>query len=139
MTPIEIFFKTYEQGANTFDPDLVTAQYADSFLAADPNGAQCMRNDDAFRKAFPERKAFFRKIGFKSAKVLGIQESPLDANYTAAKVHWLMVFEKDPGRPREFRFFITYMLFGHGEGMRIVFYLSHEDEQKAMRDGGLID
>ncbi len=138
MTKIEQFFVHYEQGANSFDPDIVTSKLSDCFMGGDPNGVVCIQNDDAFRKAIPQRKAFFQQIGFRSAKILELIETPLDGRYSMAKVHWHMIFEKDLGRPLDFKFFITYFLFDQGAGPKVVFYISHDDERKTMRDAGLI-
>jgi hypothetical protein len=138
MTKIERFFTRYEEGANSFDPDIVTSQFSDCFMGGDPNGVACVQNDEAFRKAIPDRHAFFQQIGFRSAKVLNVTETQLDDRYTMAKVHWHMIFEKQPGNLLEFKFFITYFLFDTGTGPKVVFYISHDDEQKVMRDAGLI-
>lgn len=138
MNGIDQFFARYEEGANTFEPDLVLSAFTATFMGADPNGAVCIQNDAAFRAAIPERKALFAKIGFKSASILDIQKTRLDDRYTMAKVHWHMVFEKVAGKPQDFRFYITYFLFDAGNGPKVVFYISHEDEQKVMREAGLI-
>ena len=138
MTKIEEFFAKYEEGANTFEPDLVVSQFADSFMGADPNGVICGVNDDKFREAIPLREKFFRQIGFRSAKVLEVAETPLDERYTMAKVLWRMVFEKEQGHVGEFEFYITYFLFDPGPGPKVVFYISHDDEQKVMQEAGLI-
>ena len=138
MTTIEQFFVRYEEGANSFDPDLVTSQFMASFAGGDPNGVVCIQNDEAFRKAIPERQALFQQIGFKSAKILSVAETPLDERYTMAKVHWHMVFEKEPGHPLDFKFFFTYFVFDPGTGPKIAFYISHDDEQKVMQEAGLI-
>lgn len=135
---LQSFFERYEEGANTFDPDLVVSEFAPSFMAADPNGAACANNDEEFRKAIPERKAMFEQIGFKSAKILSMEPTQLDERYTMAKVHWHMIFEKDKGHPLDFRFYITYFLFDDGKGPKVVFYISHEDEVKTMQEAGLI-
>ena len=138
MGRIRDFFARYEEGANTFDPELVASHYTDPFMGAVPAGVKCLRNDAAFRKAIPERQAFFRQIGFRSARILDLAESPLDDRYTMVKVHWQMVFEKTPGQPQEFRSYITYFLFDPGSGPRVTFYISHDDEQDVMREAGLI-
>ena len=65
-------------------------------------------------------------------------QTPLDERYTMAKVHWQMVFEKDPGNPLDFKFYITYFLFDPGTGPKVVLYISHDDEQKVMKEAGLI-
>ena len=138
MTEIEQFFTRYEEGANSFDPDVVTSHFTASFMGGDPNGVMCIQNDAAFRQAISARRAFFKQIGFRSAKVLSVAETPLDEQYTMAKVHWHMVFEKQPGVPLDFKFFITYFLFDVGVGPQVAFYISHEDEQRVMREAGLV-
>lgn len=138
MEKIEEFFARYEEGANTFDPDLMTSLYTAEFMAGDPNGVSCGRNDQALRDAFIQRKEFFRQIGFKRAKILQVEATPLDEKYTMAKVHWHMTFEKQPGHPRDFKFFITYFLYDPGTGPKAAFWISHDDEQRVMKDAGLI-
>lgn len=49
-----------------------------------------------------------------------------------------MIFEKQPGHPLEFKFFLTYFLFDSGSGPKVVFWISHDDEQKIMQEAGLI-
>lgn len=138
MKKVEKYFASYEEGANSFDPDLMTSLYTAEFMAGEPNGVSCGRNDQSLRDAVIQRKAFFQKIGFKRAKILDIESTPLDEKYTMAKVHWQMTFEKQPNHPLDFRFFITYFLYDPGSGPKAAFWISHEDEQRVMREAGLI-
>jgi hypothetical protein len=138
MASVEEFFARYEEGANSLDPELMSSLYAAEFLAGDPNGVSCGRNDQALVGAFVKRREFFQSIGFKSAKILNITPTSLDEKYTMAKVHWHMTFEKQAGRPLDFKFFITYFLYDAGSGHKAVFWISHEDEERVMREAGLI-
>lgn len=138
MAKIEEFFARYEEGANSFDPDLVSSLYTAEFMAGDPNGVSCGRNDQALREAFIRRKEFFQQIGFKHARILNIEATPLDEKYTMAKVHWHMTFEKQLGHAFEFKFFITYFLYDAETGPKAAFWISHDDEQRVMREAGLI-
>ena len=138
MTTIEEFFARYEEGSNSFDPDLMSSLYTAEFMAGDPNGVSCGRNDQALRQAFIDRKELFQKIGFKRARILHIEATPLDEKYTMAKVHWHMTFEKQHGHPLDFKFFITYFLYDQGTGPKAAFWISHDDEQRVMREAGLI-
>lgn len=67
-----------------------------------------------------------------------MQATPLDGKYTMAKVHWRMTFEKQPGHPLDFEFFITYFLYDAGTGPKAAFWISHDDEQRVMREAGLV-
>lgn len=138
MGKLEEYFSRYEEGANSFDPDLVCSLYTTEFMAGGPGGVSCGRNDQSLRDAFIQRKELFEKIGFKRAKILDVDATPLDDKYTMAKVHWRMTFEKQSGHPLDFEFFITYFLYDAGVGPKAAFWISHEDEQRVMREAGLI-
>lgn len=138
MNKIDEFFAGYEKGANTFDVDLVTSQFTRSFMGADPTGVICGTNDDTFRQAILERKEFFAQIGFRSARILGKQVTPLDERYTMAKVHWHMTFRPEGREQLDFLFHITYFLFDDALGPKVAFYISHESEQQVMREAGLL-
>lgn len=135
---VQRFFERYEEGANTFAEAVILEGLAHSFMGADPNGAQVFEVNDEFRKAIPRRRQFFQSIGFLSAHILGVEQSQISADYILAKVRWEMIFEKD-GRAHDVRFVITYVLHdAGGADLKVVFYVSHDDEQKAMREAGLI-
>lgn len=138
MTKLRKFFNAYEHGVNSFDVDLLSAQFQEAFMGADPNGVFCYRNDAILREAIQQRRDVYEQMGFKFAEILSIADTPIDEHYTMAKVHWRMVFEKIKGQPREFKFFITYFLFDSPQGLRIVFFIAREDEQKVLRDAGLL-
>lgn len=138
VSKVDDFFERYVEGANTFAPELMASLYTPEFLAGEPSGVSGGRNDASLRDAFAQRKALFEKLGFRRAKVLKVDATPLDARYTMAKVQWQMTFEKEAGKPRDFVFFITYFLFDDGTGPRAAFWISHEDEERVMRDGGLL-
>lgn len=138
MKKVDEFFARYEEGANTFDADLMLSLYTEEFMAGDPNGVSCGRVDQALHDTFSQRKEFFQKIGFKRARILHVEATPLDENYTMAKVNWHMTFEKQPGQPQDFKFFITYFLYDAGDGPKAAFWISHDDEQQVMREAGLI-
>ena len=118
MKKVQDFFTRYEEGANTFDPELMGSLYMAEFMAGDPNGVSCGKNDESLKASFVKRKIFFGQIGFRQAKVLSVDATPLDQQYTMAKVHWQMTFEKESGHPLHFKFFITYFLFDSGAGPR---------------------
>lgn len=138
MGAIEEFFARYEKGSNSFDPDLMSSLYTAEFMAGDPNGVSCGRNDQELRESFVKRKEFFQQIGFKRARILHVEATSLDEKYTMAKVHWHMTFEKQQGHPLDFKFFITYFLYDQGDGPKAAFWISHDDEQRVMREAGLI-
>lgn len=138
MSRIDDFFARYEEAANSLDPELSASLYTAEFMAGDPAGVSCGRNDQTLRDAFARRRTFFRQIGFKCARILHVAATLLDERYTMARVHWQMTFEQQPGHPRDFRFFITYFLHDPGDGPKAAFWISHDDEQRVMREAGLV-
>lgn len=137
MNKVRKFFAAFEEGVNTFNPDLVSSQFVASFMGADPNGVSCYRNDDSLRAAISQRRELFTQMGFRFAEILSVADTPIDEHYTMAKVHWRMIFEKVKGQPQEFKFFVTYFLFDSPDGLRIAFYIAREDEEKVLREAGL--
>lgn len=69
---------------------------------------------------------------------LHVEATPLDDKYIMAKVHRHMTFEKQAGHPLDFKFFITYFLYDPGDGPKAAFWISHDDEQRVMREAGLV-
>jgi hypothetical protein len=137
-TKVKKFFDEYERGANNFDPELVRSLFVANFMGADPNGVVCIPNDDKFRDAIVQRRDLFKQLGFQCAEILHLTETRVDDKYTMVEVHWHMIFEKEPGKEQDFKFFITYFVFDSAEGLKIVFYISREDERKVMREAGLL-
>ena len=138
MNKLRRFFTAYEHAVNNFDAESISAQFVESFMGADPNGVFCHRNDASLKEAVAQRRDIYAQMGFKFAEVLSLAETPIDEHYTMAKVHWRVVFEKIKGQPQEFKFFITYFLYDSGDGLRIVFFIAREDEQKVLREAGLL-
>jgi len=138
MTAIREFFARYEDGASSFDPDLVCSQFTAQFMGGGPDGVACFKNGDDLRAWTENRRSSFQEIGFRCAKIMDLEETPLDDHYTMARVQWNMVFEKEPGHSLDFKFYITYFLFDSGSGPKVAFWISHEDEQKVMQEAGLI-
>jgi hypothetical protein len=41
-------------------------------------------------------------------------------------------------RPIDFKFYVTYFLLNKDDSLKVVFYISHGDEQKALQEKGLL-
>lgn len=132
------WFRDYAEAVSRFDADRVSRQYADCYVEAGPGGSHCIRNDETFRKALRQKREFMSGLGFKSAKAVSVVDSRLDQNYSMVKVHWRMEFENKPGRRIDAEFDNTYFVRHEGYDARVVCYISHQDEEKTMRDLGLL-
>jgi hypothetical protein len=134
---IKMFFEGVEQASNTLDLDLIDAQYADQFIFADPNGTRVVEKQK-FLAFLPQRREFFKSLGHQSTKVLSLDETQLDDQYTMVKAHFLMQFQKTPGQSTEANVDSTYILFMKGDLPKIVMHIEHEDLREAMQARGLL-
>jgi hypothetical protein len=134
---IKMFFEGVEQASNTLDLDLIDAQYVDQFIFADPNGTRVVEKQK-FLAFLPQRREFFKSLGHQSTKVLSLDETQLDDQYTMVKAHFLMQFQKTPGQTTEANVDSTYILFMKGDLPKIVMHIEHEDLREAMQARGLL-
>jgi hypothetical protein len=134
---IKEFFEGVEQASNTLDLKLIDSQYADQFIFADPNGTRVVEKQK-FLAFLPQRQEFFKSIGHQSTRVLSLDETQLDEQYTMVKAHFLMTFQKSSGEIAEAKIDSTYFLFMKGETPKIVMHMEHEDLREAMQRRGIL-
>ena len=134
---IKKFFEEVELASNTLDLRLIDSQFADQFIFADPYGTRIVEKQK-FLSVLPQRREFFKSLGHQSTKVLSLEETRLDDQYTMVKAHFLMRFRKASGEVVEANVDSTYFLFMKGESPKIVMHLEHEDVKEAMQARGLL-
>src|ERR1700757_4606158 len=122
---IERFFRAFERSSDSGDIPALLPQFADTFMAGGPQGAQCIRSAD-FAVALPKRKQFFDSLGCQSTALLSLEENRLDARFVMAKTRWRMTF----ARGDEMKDVLADSIFivdTAVEGFQIVFYLANQD------------
>jgi hypothetical protein len=134
---IRVFFEGVEQASNTLDLNLIESQYADQFIFADPYGTRVIEKQK-FILVLPKRQGFFKSLGHQSTKVLSLDETPIDDQYTMVKAYFLMQFQKTSGQTTEAKIDSTYILFMREDAPKIVMHIEHEDLQEAMLARGLL-
>jgi len=134
---IKKFFEGVEQAGNVLDLKLIDSQFADQFIFADPSGTRVVEKQK-FLAFLPQRQEFFKSIGHQSTKVLSLDETKLDDQYTMVKAHFLMTFQKQTGQTMEAKVDSTYFLFTKGDTPKIVMHMEHEDLKDAMQTRGLL-
>ena len=68
---VEAFFRQFELNNNKSDFSAAVSQFADTIMAAGPQGAQCVRASD-FAHALPKRKQLFENFGCRSMQLLSL-------------------------------------------------------------------
>jgi hypothetical protein len=133
---VEKLFAEYEKAFAALDLNRTAEFFADSFISAGPNGT-ITRSKTEFLKEAHKAADFYRSIGQKSAKILSLAEAPISEQYSMVKVHWGVTFQKTGDRLIEFD--VSYLVQKIGDQPKIILFIAHQDEQKAMRDLGLLE
>ena len=132
MEEIEIFFRNFEKYSNLNDADGLASMFADSFLNADHSGTRVVQARD-LRMFIPKRKQVFESIGYKSTKLVSVNQTKLDDRYILVRAEWRFEFDRDDVTVPS-----TYIVENSGGSLKIVFYLAHQNIMAVLKDRGLL-
>ncbi|MDD1653362.1 MAG: hypothetical protein LUQ64_02330 [Methanomicrobiales archaeon] len=118
------------------DVEGTAAAFADCFMAANPQGVACGKNDSQFRAMIPQGWEFYRRTGMTSMAITSLQVTPLDEFHAMVKVCWDSRYRRPGGQEEQIVFNVCYLLQILGETPRIFAYVTG-DEEKALREKGL--
>jgi hypothetical protein len=130
------YFQRYARVALGPEPEKLADFYETSFLVAGPKGGAAFKNDEAFLAWLRELHAFNVKTGMASMTPGGVGEAAVGAGYSLVTVTWAATFQRTGDVP--IRFAISYLLRESEAGRKIAAYVSHEDQEDAMRAQGLL-
>lgn len=130
------FFESFARQSSSNDTQTQVAQFADTFLAAGPQGAKCVRAAD-FAQALPKRKQLFDSLGCQSTTLVSLEETPLDARYVLARTKWQMTFSRSNGELEEVLADSTFIVDTAADEFRIVLYLANQDIMQVLKDRGI--
>jgi hypothetical protein len=136
-TPIRRFFQTYARYSDAGDIPAIVSQFAETFMAANPNGAQCVRAAD-FALALPKRFQLFKDLGCESTSLVLLAETTLDNRFVMAETRWRMTFRREHQEPVEALADSLFIVNTGGQSLKIVFYLAHQDYTVMLRKSGLL-
>ena len=133
-TSVEEFFRRFEHN-NKNDFSAAATQFADTFMAAGPQGAQCVKASD-FVLALPKRKQLFESLGCASMQLVSVDAHSLGDRYSMAHTRWKVNFTEDaPSMPATF-VESTFVVDTGGERIQIVLYLAHQDIVAILKERG---
>jgi len=134
-TSVKKVFSEYEKAFSALDMKKSAEFFADTFISAGPNGTITNSKKELLESG--EKAAdFYRSAGQNSAKILSLDESPITDQYSLVKVHWGVTFRKTGDKPIEFD--VSYLVQKTGKEPKIILFIAHQDEQKAMQELGLL-
>jgi len=125
-TTLTRFIQAYEQNGTSGEVSTAAQQFADAFVAAGPNGAQCVRNVD-FAAALPKRKQLFEQLGYQSSELIDIQESWFDTRYALVKTRWRFLFRSPSDEIEAIEAASSFLVDTGREPFQILLYLAHQD------------
>jgi len=132
---VKRLFEEYEKAFSALDIARSAMFFADTFISAGPNGTITNSKTELLKSA-SQAADFYRSVGQKSAKILSLDEQPVSEQYSLVKVHWGVTFEKTGEKLTEFD--VSYLMQKIGPEPKIILFIAHQDEQKAMQELGLL-
>jgi len=134
---LDQFMATYERNTASDDPAAVVAQFADTFLAAGPDGSVVIPAA-AFAQKLPLRKQHFDNAGLRFTRLIARRDTPIGERYVLVDTQWQMDFAP-PGKPAVTLTPQSSFLIDMGAPQpKILAYLSHQDIFKLMEDSDLV-
>lgn len=131
---LDTLFKQYETAFDKLDLKTISGYYADSFISAGPKGV-IAESKKEFEEKAEQAVDFYRSVGHRSARIISKRVMPICDKYSMVVVRWGVTFEKTGAKITEFD--ISYIIYETDEP-RIILFISHEDEEEAMKKLGLL-
>jgi hypothetical protein len=135
-TAVARFFQTYQLHNSSGDIPEIVSHFADTFLAAGPQGAKCVRATD-FALALPKRKQLFESLGSQSTALVSLQETQIDPRYVLAKTSWQINFTRH-GNTQNIVVDSTFLIDTGVDDFKILLYLPHQDIMQILKDRGIL-
>lgn len=136
-TPLAQFLRKFELASASNDVSASVALFADTFMAASPQGAQCVRAED-FARALPKRIQLMQSLGCQSTSLVSFSETMLDERFAMAETRWRMAFGRESQPVQEAFADSLYIVDMAGEAPRIVFYLAHQEFMAMLKSSGIL-
>jgi len=131
---LDTLFKQYETAFNKLDLKTIANYYADTFISAGPKGT-ISQSKKEFEEKARQAADFYRSVGQNSARIISKRIMPICNEYSMVVVRWGVTFDKTGAKPVEFD--VTYIVQETGADPKIILFISHEDEEAAMKKLGL--
>jgi hypothetical protein len=139
---IDSFFETYEKRfTDALESEKVDIEghaeaFADCVVGANPQGVQCLKNDDGFKANIPTLYKFYKSIGIKSMRLLSKDITVLNEYHSLVKTHWVTQVTKKDNSTIIIEFDNFYLVQVLNDKVKIFAFIT-DDEQKVLREHGI--
>jgi hypothetical protein len=134
---LDQFLLTYERNAANVHPEAVAAQFADSFIAAGPEGSAII-SGKLFAQKLPQRKELFQRAGHRSSRLVSRRDIPIGDRYVVVDTRWEMDFAPDGQPGTSLNVGSVFLIDMGGPEPKILAYLTHQDIFRLMQERGLL-
>ena len=131
---VRSFFDAFTEASDELDVAVLGELFAETFLAADPGGAQPVPRE-LFLRALPRRAELFAAAGISRVVLEDLRHEALDDAYVLARTQWRGERAGTGGPPAPLRLASSFLLRRDGDRLRVVLYLNHQDLGKALSSG----
>jgi hypothetical protein len=132
---VKKLFAEYERAFNALDVEKQVPLFAEHFISAGPQGSISLGRDE-FAMMASKASDFYKSVGLTSAKILSMDETAISNEYSMVKVHWGVIFKKTGNKLIEFD--VTYFIQKTGPDPKIIMFIAHQDEERAMKELGVL-
>jgi len=94
------------------------------------------REETSLRRWQVKLQSFYKSVGQTSARIITMSDTSISTEYSMVRVRWGVTFRKTKDKLIEFD--ITYFIQKTGPEPKIIMFIAHEDEEKAMKELGLL-
>lgn len=130
---VQGFFEQFEAHSTKGEFEAAASMFAETFVAAGPDGSQAVRARD-FALALPKRRKRFEEMGCRRSTLLSVTAKKLDSRFTLAETRWQMEFGPGPVEVSS-----SFLLDTGEKDWKIVLYLTHQDLMATLKEQGILE
>ena len=121
----EALFRAFEQYSNSMDMDGFSSLFAESFLAAGPQGSKLIRTSD-FLQFLPMRHKALAALGCSTSHLVSLSEIALGERHLFVTTGW-EIETTAPAANGAIKVSSSFLLEMQQESWRIIVYIAHND------------
>ena len=138
---VAAFFDRYAASMNRAlegkdDVDAAAGFYAQSYIAASPEGLMTGGNDEGLKTALAQGYRHYRDSGAREMRVERVDVTPLGDDHCVAHVAWCAIYERMDESTEALEFTVHYFVRREDGGLKVFGWVAG-DEQAPLREHGL--
>ncbi len=134
MDKMDKLFSEYEQCFGKLDFSGIAALYSDAFISAGPKGTIANSKKDFIAQS-ARASDVYKGLGMNAARILSRYELSISDEYSLVTIRWSVNFAKADNTKMEFD--VSYVVQKIGEEPKITLFITHQDEEEAIKKLGL--